>query len=51
MVEDGVVRVHGNLVPGSIANQSLTITEGDINAEGEISVKSDRTDRIQSTHQ
>ena len=67
--------VHGDLVPGSIANQSLTITEGDIRgggtvtlvvgnnfntvvlpdtdttAEGEISVKSDRTDRIQSTHQ
>ena len=75
MVEDGVVRVHGNLVPGSIANQSLTITEGDIRGGGTVtlvvgnnfntvilpdtdttveekmSVKSDRTDRIQSTYE
>ena len=27
-VEDGIARVHGDLVLGSISNQSLTLTEG-----------------------
>ena len=67
--------VHGDLVLGSITNQSLHLTEGDISgggtvilvvgnnfntdilpdtdaaAEGKMSVKSDQTDRIQSTYE
>ena len=74
-VEDGVVGVHGDLVLGSVTNQSLTLAEGDIGgggtvtlvvgnnfntvilpdtdtaAEGKMSVKSDQTDRIQSTYE
>ena len=74
-VEDGVVGVHGDLVLGSVTNQSLTLAEGDIGGGGTVtlvvgnnfntvilpdtdttveekmSVKSDRTDRIQSTYE
>ena len=74
-VEDGVVRVHDDLVLGSITNQSLPLTKGDIRgggtvtlvvgnnfntvilpdtditAEGKMSVKSDQTDRMQSTYE
>ena len=74
-VEDGVVGVHGDLVLGSVTNQSLTLAEGDIGGGGTVtlvvgnnfntvilpdtdttveekmSVKSDQTDRIQSTYE
>ena len=74
-VEDGIARVHGDLVLGSISNQSLTLTESDIRKGGTVtlvvgnnlntvilpdtdttveekmSVKSDQTDRIQSTYE
>ena len=37
-VEDGVVGVHGDLVLGSITNQSLTLTESDIRKGGTVTL-------------
>ena len=37
-VEDGVVGVHGDLVLGSVTNQSLTLAEGDIGGGGTVTL-------------
>ena len=37
-VEDGIARVHGDLVLGSISNQSLTLTESDIRKGGTVTL-------------
>jgi hypothetical protein len=37
-VEDGVVRVHGDLVLGGISDQSLRVVEGDVRGSGSVSL-------------